>query len=182
MIKRLLRLTTALLVAMLVCSLISQAEAASSDTVAVQVTVTPSISVSITEGTLSLGSIAAGQTTLSATGVTVTNDGSGVNETYSLSLADPSGWTASQTAAGVETYVLNAAFDVDGTGISWSNANHALSTGVTPCTASKFAGDQTGLGVLYNTTRKLWFQFMAPTATTVNIEQSIVITVTAQAS
>lgn len=183
MIKRLLRLTTALLMAMLVCSMISQAEAASSDTVAVKVTVTPSISVSITEDTLSLGLIAAGQTKLSTTGVTVTNDGSGVSETYSLSLTEPSGgWTASQTAAGVETYVLNAAFDVDGAGISWSNANHALSTGVTPCTESKFAGDQIGVGVLYNTTRKLWFQFMAPTVTTVNTEQSIVVTVTAQAS
>lgn len=181
MIKRLLRLTTALLVTILVCSLISQAEAAQADTVAVKVTVTPSISVSITEDTLLLGSIAAGQTTLSATGVTVTNNGSGVNETYSLSLADPSGWTASQTAAGVETYVLNAAFDADGAGISWSNANHALSTGVTPCTASKFAGDQTGVSVPYNTTKTLWFQFKAPTATSVGTEQSIAVTVTAQA-
>lgn len=183
MIKRLLRLTTALLVAMLVCSLISQAEAASSDTVAVKVTVTPSISVSITEDTLLLGSVAAGGTEVSTSAVTVINDGSGVNETYSLSLANPVGtWTASQDAPGVETYVLNAAFDADGTGISWSNANHALSTGVTACTASKFAGDQTGVSVPYNTTKTLWFQFKAPTATTVNTEQSIVITVTAQVS
>lgn len=156
------------------------AEAASSDAVTIKVTVTPSISVSITEDTLSFGAIAAGAAPVSATAVTVTNNGSGVNETYSLSLSNPSGWTASQTAPGSEIYVLSAAFSSAVSGITWADANHALSTTASVSSATKFAGDQTGLSVPHNATRKLWFKLEAPTATTVGTEQSIVVTITAQ--
>lgn len=179
--KKFLRLVIVLLVSMLTCYAIPQVEAASTDSLAVKVTVTASISVSITEDTLSLGSVAAGSATASATGVTITNNGSGVNETYSLSLTNPSGWTASQSAAGNNIYVLNGALDADGTAITWSTTNHALSTTPVVCTATKFAGDQTGVSVPYNAARKLWFQFLAPTASSVATEQSITVTVTAQA-
>ena len=155
--------------------------AAQSDSVAIKVTITPAISVSITEDALALGSLVAGQTKVSATAVTVTNDGSGVNETYSLSLANPSGWTAG-SAPGTETYVLNAAFSNNVTGITWDPAQDALSTSVVAASATKFAGDYTGAAVPYNGVRKLWFQFKAPTATTVGTEQSIAVTITAQAS
>lgn len=179
--RRLLKFSALMLIALLSSNYLYKAEAAQSDAVAVRVTVTPSLSVSITETALTIGSVVAGSTSVSTSGVTVINNGSGVNETYSLSLTDPAGWTASQTAAGVETYVLNAAFDADGAAITWSNTNHALSTTPTTCTATKFAGDQTGVSVPYNATRKLWFQFKAPTATTVGTEQSIAVTITAQA-
>jgi len=139
------------------------------------------ISVSIAEDALSLGSVAAGSTTISQSAVNVINNSDGVNETYSLSVTNPSGWTASQSAAGAETYVLDAVFDADGTGITWSEANQALSTTAVASSATKFAGDQAGVNVPYNATRKLWFQFKAPTSTTVNTEQSIVVTITAQA-
>lgn len=183
MAKKFLRLLVTMLVStILTCYLIPKAEAAQSDSLAVKVTVAPSISVSITEDTLSLGSVSAGGTKVSAAAVTVINDGSGVNETYSLSLTNPTGWTASQTAAGAEVYVLNAAFSNAVSGITWDVANHALSNSAVVCSATKFAGDQTGVSVPYNATRKLWFQFKAPTATTVGTEQSIVVTITAQAS
>lgn len=178
--KKFLRLVIVLLVSMLTCYAASNLEAAQSDSLSVKVTVTPALSVNITETALALGSVATGSITASTSAVTVTNDGSGVNETYSLSLTNPLGWTASQTAAGVETYVLNALFDADGTGISWSETNHALSTTPVACSTTKFAGDQTGISVLYNAVRKLWFQFKAPTATNVNTEQSISVTITAQ--
>jgi len=118
---------------------------------------------------------AAGQTT---GGITITNDGSGLNETYALNLANPSGWTAS-TAAGVDTYVLNAAFDADGT-ITWLAANHALTTSPVASSATKFAGDQTGLSVAYGAGRELWFQLVPPTSTAQTGTKSITITITAQ--
>jgi len=180
--KKASRLLIAGLVLILTCYVITEVKAGPLDTVAVKVTVTPSISVSVTEDALTLESVAAGSATVSASAVTITNNGSGVDETYSLSLSNPSGWTASQTAPGVETYVLNAAFSNVVGGIIWSETNHALFTSAVVCSASKFAGDQTGVGVPYNATRKLWFQFKAPTATTVGIEQDIVVTVTAQVS
>ena len=170
---------------------VSLAQAAQSDSVTVTVTVTPSISVEIQETDLSLGSVAAGGILLSATAVTVRNTGSGIKETYSLSLTDPvdpttgaKTWEAVQDEAAriAEKYILNAAFDSDGAGTIWGETNHALSIIPTPCTDTKFAGDQTGVGVAYNGVRKLWFQFKAPTATTVSTEQSIAVTITAQAS
>jgi hypothetical protein len=153
--------------------------------VAVKVTITPSNSVSITETEIILpGPISAGGTVVSGAGVTVTNDGSGIAETYSLSLANPAGWTASQTAPGSETYVLNAAFSSVVAGITWNVTNQALSTSAVASTAIKFAGDQTGVSVPYGApgVRKLWFQFKAPTATSINTQQAIAVMVTAQAS
>jgi len=165
----------------LVSFFVPTANAAQSDTLNIRVTITPSISVNIVETELLLGSVNAGSATVSGGSVTVTNNGSGVNETYSLSLSDPSGWTASQTAAGVDTYVLNAAFSSAAGGIAWNESNHALSETLVASSVSKFAGDQTGANVPYNETRKLWFQFKAPTATGVSTEQAITITITAQA-
>lgn len=182
MFTRMIKLIRTMLLLIFLSSVISKTEAAQSDSITVRVTVSPSISISISEDALLLGSVAAGSATVSASAITVTNNGSGVNETYSLSLVNPSGWTASQTTNGQETYVLNAAFDADGAGITWDEDKHALSTTATACSASKFAGDQTAVAVPYNATRKLWFQFKAPTATAVNTEQGMVVTVTAGAS
>lgn len=164
------------------CLLALQANAAQSDAVLVKVTIAHSLSVNITEDNLSLGSVATGATAVSTTPVIVTNNGTGISESYSLSLTNPAGWTASQTNAGAETYVLNAGFSNAVSGISWDNADHALSTTSQAATDVKFAGDQTGSQVPYNAVRKLWFQFKAPTVTTVNAEQNIIITITAQAS
>ena len=175
------KISIGVLVAVLSFGFLPSAQAATSDTVAVKVTIASTLSVNITETEYQFGTVNAGSTTASSTGVTVTNNGSGINETYSLSLTNPSGWTASQTAAGANTYVLNAALSNLVTGITWSAANHALSTTPVVCSATKFAGDQTGVSVPYNATRKLWFQFLAPTTSTVATEQAITVTVTAQA-
>jgi hypothetical protein len=154
---------------------------APSDTVLVKVTVLASLSVDITESEINLGSVSIGSNAVSLSGVTVTNTGSGVAETYSLSLADPAGWTASQTAAAADKYVLNAAFDSAGS-VTWNTANHALSATPVVCTSTKFAAIQTGVAVPYNSTRTLWFQFLAPTSTAVNTERAITVTITAQAA
>lgn len=155
--------------------------AAESDSVLVKVTILSSLAVEISEAELNLGSVNVGSATASSQGVTVTNAGSGIAETYSLNLTNPSGWTVSQTAAGAETYVLNAAFDTDGS-LTWDTANHALSATPVASTVAKFAGDQTGISVPYNATRKLWFQFLSPTATSLTGEQNITVTITAQAA
>jgi len=166
----------------LTCVALPMAEAAIFDTVAVKVTVTPVLSVSITEDQYQFGSVAAGSTTVSTAGVSVINNGSGIDETYSLALADPADMTASQTATSLNKYVLNAAFSNLVSGITWNLPNHALATVGAVCTPTKFAGDQTGVAVPYNASRKLWLQFMAPPATKATAEQIIPVTVTAQVS
>ncbi|MFH1777382.1 MAG: hypothetical protein ABH952_07490 [Candidatus Omnitrophota bacterium] len=167
------------LVVVLFLGLTAIVQAAETDTVAVKVTISASLSVDITETEIDLGDVNVGTTTQSASGVTITNDGSGINETYSLNLTNPSGWTAA-AAAGAETYVLNAAFDSDGA-ITWDTANHALTTALVASSGTQFADDQTGLSVPYNETRTLWFQFLAPTVTSETSEQTITVTITAQA-
>lgn len=175
------RFLVGVLTLMVFLGLTVQAQAADSDTVAVKVTILTSLGVEITETETNLGSVNVGTTTVSASGVTVTNTGSGIAQTYSLNLTNPAGWTASQTAPDADVYVLNATFDSDGS-LIWGVADHALSTTPVVCTGTKFAGDQTGVSVPHSGVRKLWFQFMAPTSTSVTTEQSIAVTVTAQAS
>lgn len=158
---------------------IAQAGNTPSDSVTVKVKVTPALSVIITEETLTLPDVAAGGVTTSVTGVTAKNDGSGINETYSLSLVNPAGWTASQTAPGIETYVLNAAFASAKDKITWDNTKHGLLPTPAPCTTTMFAGDQTGVAVPCNAERTLWFQFKAPTQTKLTDTQGISVIVTA---
>lgn len=180
--KKCLALIVGILFLLTFFTFISRSNATDSASVTITVTILSSVSISINQSTLDLGPVGVNTTTVSTSGIVVTNDGSGINETYSLNLTNPSGWAASQTAPGSETYVLNAAFASASSAISWSEANHALSTTAAICTDVKFAGDQTGISVPYNATRPLWFQFKSPTSTAVTSAQSITVTITAQVS
>ncbi|MBU0479255.1 hypothetical protein KKC91_11910 [bacterium] len=111
--------------------------------------------------------------------IRVLNDGE-MNVTYSLHLTNPSGWQVSQSDVGPDTYILNAAFSEQLGNIFWKEENHALSTGPVICSETKFAGDETGVGVSPGEERTLWLQFKAPTATSVTIEQDIEVVVNAQ--
>ena len=154
--------------------------AANPATISVTVTI-QNLSVS-TSGPIAFGTVVAGSQTVSGGASTVTNDGN-VTETYSLSLTNPSTWTAVQAApSSAEEYALSAQFNGTApTAGSFSYSNHALS--ITPATssASKFAGDQTGLSVTSGGVRSLWFRFNAPTSTSVTTQQNITVTITAQA-
>ena len=154
-------------------------QAANPATINVTVTV-QNVSVSAT-GPIAFGTVNTASTTVNATASTVTNDGN-VTETYSLNLTDPGSWTAVQAAPAAEEYCLSAQFNsTEPTAVSFTYADHALSTSSTACSASKFAGDQTGLSVAASATRSLWFKFEAPSSTGVATEQTIVVTVTAAA-
>lgn len=136
------------------------------------------VSVEVT-GSIALGTVVAGQTAVSASALTVRNTGTG-NATFKLQLTNPADWTAS-TAAGTDQYVLNGAFASAAAAITWSEANHNLTTVSESCTATRFAGDQTGAVVASNDTRSLWLQFKAPTVVTTEAAHTITVTVTAVA-
>jgi len=153
--------------------------AANPATITVTVTI-QNLSVSAT-GPIAFGTVTAGSETVSGSASTVTNDGN-ITETYSLSLTNPAGWTAVQAAPASEEYALSARFNtVAPAGASFTYADHALSTVSTASSATKFAGDQTGLSVSASGVRSLWFRFNAPTSTVVIAQQSITVTVTAAA-
>jgi hypothetical protein len=157
----------------------SAVQAANPATINVTVTI-QNLSVSAT-GPIAFGTVVASSVTVSSDSSHVVNDGN-VTETYSLDLTDPSGWTAVQAAPASEQYCLSAQFNSDQPASGDFNyTDHALSTTSTACSASKFAGDQSGLSVPASDTRYLWFKFEAPTSTTVTTEQTIVVTITASA-
>jgi len=176
-VRKLLSIT--LLTAALVLGLASLAAAGNPATISVTVTI-QNLSVSAT-GPVAFGTVVAGTQSVSTSGSTLTNDGN-VTETYSLSLTNPSGWTAKQAAPGVEEYALNAEFNSSApTGASFTYASHALSTVSTAASGTKFAGDQNGLSVPVSGTRTLWFRFDAPSSTAVTSQQTVSVTVTASA-
>ena len=149
-------------------------------TITVTVTI-QNLSVSAS-GPIAFGTVAAASVTVSSGASTVTNDGN-VAETYSLNLTNPGGWTAVQAVPGAEQYALSAQFNstapVAG---SFTYTDHALTTSSVACSATKFAGDQTGVSVAASATRSLWLKFEAPSSTTVTTQQSITVTVTAAAA
>lgn len=153
--------------------------AANPATISVTVTI-QNLSVSAT-GPIAFGTVVAGSQTVSSSASTITNDGN-VVETMSLSLTNPGSWTAVQAAPGAETYALLAQFNVAApTAVSFTYANHALTTSSVASSATKFAGDQSGLSMAVSAARSLWFRFNAPTSTAVTTQQTISVTVTASA-
>lgn len=172
--------TLAVLTAVFVAGTGGTAWAANPATISVTVTI-QNLSVSAT-GPIAFGTVTAGSETVSGSASTVTNDGN-VTETYSLSLTNPATWTAVQAApSAAEEYALLAQFNSAApTAASFSYANHALSTTSVASSATKFAGNQTGLSVAALGTRSLWFRFNAPTSTSVTAQQTITVTVTAAA-
>jgi hypothetical protein len=145
----------------------------------VTVTVTLSgVSVSVTGGPIAFGTVVANSTTIS-TVIEVTNDGS-VPETYSLSLTDPTDWTAVQVDPSVaETYCLSAMFNSDNAG-TFVRADHALTTAPVACSATKFAGDEDGFEVAVGAPHNhLWLAFEAPPSSAHYTQQTITVTITA---
>jgi len=169
----------ALLVAMSLVN-IGAAQAANPATISVTVTI-QYLSVSTT-GPIAFGIVVAGSQTVSGSASTVTNDGNST-ETFSLSLTNPSSWTAVQAAPSTaEDYALLAQFNSSGpTAASFAYADHALTTVSVASSGTKFAANQTGLSVAASGTRSLRFRFNAPTSTAVTSQQTITVTVTAAA-
>lgn len=133
-------------------------------------------------GPIAFGTVLAGSQTVSSSSSTVTNDGN-IAETFSLSLTNPSTWTAVQLApSSAEEYALLTQFSSSAPAAgSFTFANHSLSTTAASSSATRFAGDQTGVSVAASSSRSVWFRFNAPTSTAVTTQQNITVTVTASA-
>jgi len=152
--------------------------AANSATINVNVSITQEASISVTGGTIDFGAMKISDSAISTSAIVVKNNGSGGNETYSLSLINPSVWTAVTTAPGVDQYRLSCAFDATGT-VTWNPANHALTTSSQPSTVTKFAGSETGVAVPYNSDRHLYLKLETPSATTSPAAKTIQTVITA---
>ena len=157
----------------------NQVLAAQSDTVTITVTISQTIGVEITESAYDFGTLSSGATAVSTSWLTVTNTGTGINETYSLSCSDTADWTCG-SSPGNEIFVLSAKFN----SISPASfgANDILSTTPVAADGTLFAGDETGADVPHTEVRHLWLQLQTPTTTASSAQQSTVLTITASAS
>ena len=163
---------------MMVVLLSTTAFAGNSATINVTVSIAAQASISVTGGPVDFGTMSIGASSVSTAPVVVKNNGSGGNETYSISLIDPSGWTSVVTAPGAEQYRLSCAFDADGS-LTWNPTNNALTTTTQASTATKFAGDETGLHVPYNADRHLYFKMETPSSTTSTTGKTIQVVIVA---
>ena len=164
---------------------LSALQVASSDPLNVTITNDILAVAVIATSPIAFGTVIAPSTTVSDSSSTVTSAGT-ETQTYSLSLANPSGWTAVQAAPGAGEYCLSAMFSAAQPAAGdFSYANHALATGApAACTATQFGNGnsaESGLSVPAAEIRSLWFKFEAPASTTVSGEQTITVTVTAAA-
>lgn len=152
--------------------------AGNSATINVTVSIAQSASISVTGGPVDFGTMNIGGSAVSSSAVVIKNNGSGGNETYSLSLISPSGWTAVTTAPALDQYRLSSAFDATGT-VTWNPTNHALTISSQASSATKFAGSETGTAVPYNADRHLYLKLETPSATSSSGSKTIQIVVTA---
>lgn len=152
--------------------------------ITVTVKISGSLSVSVAPTSYAFGSIASGIGSVSATSITVTNDSDAFTETYNMSAANSTDgtvtWTLSSAQA-TDQYVLAAVFSSGRPGGSFVDANRRLTTSSQASSATVFAGDQTGLSVLKDLTRILWFELVTPNSTGSTTTQTTTVAIRATA-
>lgn len=117
----------------------------------VTITITISHSKSIVIGGSADITISPGNTTVSSTAVTVKNDGTGIDETITLSTTVPAGWTVN--------------FQFAATQPTASDANWKIAADISEVLS-------------YDETKNLWIKLVAP-ATTTDVSLTVPVTVTA---
>ena len=151
---------------------------------AADMTVTASvqtISVGVSTDPIAFGVLVASDSAVASAAITVTNTGNDA-ATYSLSVANSTNWTAG-SAVGADQFSLSCMFNGSQPAMSAFDVDDdRLTTSAVACTASLFAGDETGVNVAAAATRSLWFKFQAPSSSSVQTEETITATVTAAAA
>ncbi|MFH1784756.1 MAG: hypothetical protein ABH868_07725 [bacterium] len=139
------------------------------------------IGVSIT-GSYDFGLMQMGDQKVSDSPLVVTNTGTAA-ETYAMYLMNPPTWTAVDTNAGNETYVLGAVFNSGQPAIAnFGTPDDSVLATPKQCDSAVFAGNQTGVFVPAGITRDLWLLFKAPVMTASQVEQRIRLIISAEAS
>lgn len=135
-----------------------------SGVVNVTVTIQQSISVEITGGPIDFGSMGVGEAAVSLGSISVLNNGSGIDETITVSFTDPAGWT--HGVPGENIYRLSFQFSASqppADDANWRDAGLVSEE------------------IAYNAAKTLWIKLETPTATGITSQQTIPVTITAEA-
>jgi hypothetical protein len=117
------------------------------------------------------------------TSITVQNTGN-VNEDFILSCSNSIDWTVTNSTPTTNTeFRLMGLFNSTQPTSSDYDVNiDTITTTAQTASATRYAGNQTGYNVPANAYRALWISFCAPTGEPVGTEQTITITIDAQAT
>ncbi len=174
----------------LLLGMVSIAQAATgTQDIAVKVTVTAVLSVSVDRNEYNFGSHSTSVTTVSTQAITVTNDSTSAQESYQLNgtNSSPTNWTLASAPA-MNTFELRAVFNTAQPAEGDFDADvDDLATGSgVYCTTAQFAVDgspvaQQGINVDTSAVRYLWFLMKTPTFISVGsaTEQTSTVTITA---
>jgi hypothetical protein len=150
------------------------AQAASSVSLDITVTIAASKSLSVSATTYAFGAVAVNSSTESTTAITVTNNSGALVETYAVTGANAPSQDAGTTwtlasSPGTDTYVLGAMFSTAQPGNLDASWTTSLLNNATPvvCSATNLGNGtagESGASVLPAATRSLWFRMKTPTA------------------
>jgi GH24 family phage-related lysozyme (muramidase) len=149
---------------------------------AANATVTPILSVALSEDAYSFGAVNLAASTMSTTVIDVVNTGN-MAQTYSLSAA-PTGaetvWTlGSAPPTGYNILVLEGLFNSTQPAENAFGDSDVITGTPTPASGTEYAGDQTGVAADVGDTRKLWLKLLMPLTTSTTDQQAVNLTVTA---
>jgi hypothetical protein len=164
------------------------AHAASAANLDIKVSINTSKSVSVDTGTYDFGALPVSVSSVSAAGITVTNDSTGLLETYTIQGANAlatggTPWTLA-SSTGTDQFSLAAQFsnarpsNVD---TSWSSDN-LDSTAITATSAvlGNGAPGESGAGVSPSQTRTLWIRIKTPSAVSDTLQHKATLTIAVQ--
>jgi len=175
---------------------VSQAEAATTAAITVTVTIR-NLSVAVSPSAVAFGTVPTSSNNVS-TAVDVTNDGN-VTETYTLQLTGTDLLTVgeTETAAALNTFVLQALFQADG-GTAAVSGDFGADTGADDDVVKAAGGAQTASASVYawtgstdngaavpaTTVLDLYFKYSAPTSdtATAGVQEELTVTITATAA
>ena len=182
--KRLLIIILCLIIEGIIGVMAPSAHAAASDTLTLNVTVTPSLDVTVYRTVWDFGTIGASVSSQGGTSTAVKNKSASAQEKYNLKASHARGsgvdWTLA--AYGSETanqYSLCAYFNSARPTGDFSSTTHDLDTGGQDCNGTIFAGNQDGYDLAAGTQELLWFRIKTPSSVSSSGTKTIYVTITA---
>ena len=183
-----------ILAIVLTCVFSSLAIANVTEEIYVSVTITPGLSISLSQTTWAIGPISPATTEIMTGGevIQVTNNGTGADEMFSLHLAEATPWTPVSGNPGAEEFSLRALYTTTAAGSLTAadfvaSEDDIMTTAAEDPTTTIFAKNDEGVTAKgYNVTvsdnRDLVLAFFAPITTSETNAQYITVTVTAELS
>ena len=149
------------------------AKAVTSQVLDIHVSINATKSLSVGTTFYNYGALAVNTSSVSATALVVTNNSSGLIETYRMvagnatSDAGGTNWTLAASTGSADQYAIDAIFATTApTNVDANWSSDALSAVVTTCSATQFGNGtlaEAGASVNPSATRNLWFRIHTPT-------------------